>query len=121
MEKYNRGQHPNSRANLVGNQSPFTSENGRERQAIGVESRRNNKTCRELLEKALAKEITNKYGETATKKEATFIMLANEMAKGNLKAINLGMKILGELKEKIELDVDGKISVLSDDILLSEQ
>lgn len=118
MSQYGRGKHPNSRANLQ--PRPFTSENGAERQAIGVEARRRNKTCRELLEKALAKEIENASGERATKKEVSFIMLANEMAKGNLKAIKLGAKILGELTEQVDLNVDGKISVLTDDILMGE-
>lgn len=101
MGQYGRGQHPNSKANLRPN--IFTSETGREAQARSIESAKHNKTLRDMLEKALSKEIENVSGEKATKKEVSCIMLANEMAKGNLKAIKLGAKILGELQDRVDI------------------
>lgn len=104
MGQYGRGQHPNSRANLKAMQGKgITPENARAMQSLSTEAFRKNQTFKELLEKALTKEIVSVNGERASKKEVTAIQLANEMAKGNLKAIKLGVKILGELQDKVDI------------------
>lgn len=54
---------------------------------------------------ALEAEIENSKGEKATRKEVSAIQVASRMARGDLKAIELGLKILGETKEQVDLTI----------------
>lgn len=71
------------------------------------EARRKQKLYKELLAIALDTEITNSSGETKPLKEVGMIQLAKKVAKGDLKAIELSAKILGELVNKTDLTTDG--------------
>lgn len=95
------------------NLKPFTSEQSREEavkngQKGGIasgEKRRERKTLREYLQIALDAEIKDKNtGETYTKWQATAISIANGMAKGNVKMIDSGAKLLGEYVQKQEIE-----------------
>lgn len=95
------------------NLKPFTSDQSREEavkngQKGGIasgEKRRERKTLREYLQIALDAEIKDKNtGETYTKWQATAISIANGMAKGNVKMIDSGAKLLGEYVQKQEIE-----------------
>lgn len=66
---------------------PFTSETAKAAQEESVKKRKENKTARELLAEALAKD--NRKGKGMEK-------LAENYASGDLNAIKLGQSILGE-------------------------
>lgn len=65
----------------------FTSETAKEAQEKSVQKRKENKTARELLAEALAKD--NRKGKGMEK-------LAENYASGDINAIKLGQSILGE-------------------------
>lgn len=58
--------------------------------------RREKRTMKQLLEIALSLMVTNKKGETASRKEVIAIQLVNRAASGDLKAIDLLTKLIGE-------------------------
>lgn len=70
--------------------------------ASGI-ARREKKQFREYLEKALSNEMKNDKGERIPLKMAGMINLAKKCAEGDLKAIELALKILGEITEKAEV------------------
>ena len=59
-------------------------------------ARREKRTMKQLLEIALSLKVTNKKGETASRKEVIAIQLVNRAASGDLKAIDLLTKLIGE-------------------------
>ena len=59
-------------------------------------ARREKRTMKQLLEIALSLMVTNKKGETASRKEVIAIQLVNRAASGDLKAIDLLTKLIGE-------------------------
>ena len=59
-------------------------------------ARREKRTIKQLLEIALSLKVTNKKGETASRKEVIAIQLVNRAASGDLKAIDLLTKLIGE-------------------------
>ena len=63
---------------------------------LGGVAKRERKKWREELSKQLMAEVKSMSGETATKNEVAMIMLANLCAKGDLEAIKVAMRILGE-------------------------
>lgn len=71
---------------------------------ICAERRREKKSMRALLELAFEKVITNSTtGETKTCKELSMASLAAQCADGDLKAIELAAKLMGEFTERHEL------------------
>ena len=70
-------------------------------------ARREKKAMRELLEDALAKVIKSKSGEEATKKEVASIRIADGMANGDPKMLEIGLKILGDFTQKQEVEFKG--------------
>ena len=68
-------------------------------------ARREKKAMRELLEDALAKVIKSKSGEEATKKEVASIRIADGMANGDPKMLEIGLKILGDFTQKQEIEI----------------
>lgn len=68
-------------------------------------ARREKKAMRELLEDALAKVIKSKTGEQATKKEVASIRIADGMANGDPKMLEIGLKILGDFTQKQEIEI----------------
>lgn len=70
-------------------------------------ARREKKAMRELLEDALAKVIKSKSGEEATKKEVASIRIADGMANGDPKMLEIGLKILGDFTQKQEIEIKG--------------
>lgn len=67
-------------------------------------ARREKKSMRALLELAFEKTITNSTtGETKTRKELSMARLASQCANGDLKAIELAAKLMGEFTERHEL------------------
>jgi len=71
-------------------------------------ARREKKAMRELLEDALAKVIKSKSGEEATKKEVASIRIADGMANGDPKMLEIGLKILGDFTQKQEIEIKGE-------------
>lgn len=65
---------------------------------------RERKQMKELLALALEEVVTNPEGEKASKKEVAAIQIANAMARGNLRATELGLKILGEFEERYNVE-----------------
>lgn len=59
-------------------------------------ARREKRKMKQLLEIALSLRVTNKKGETASKKEVIAIQLVNRAASGDLRAIDLLTKLIGE-------------------------
>lgn len=78
-------------------------QRGRKGGIASGKARREKRTMKELLEIALSIEIKNSKGEKATMKEASAIQLATKAAKGDLKAIDLMSKLLGEQVQKTEI------------------
>lgn len=79
----------------------------REAHAKGLASRRRNKLARDILARELLVRVETTNGMRATKKELGLRKLATMFAKGDLEAIRLALKILGE-------DVVDKIVVVPD-------
>lgn len=71
-------------------------------------ARREKRTMKQLLEIALSLMVTNKKGETASRKEVIAIQLVNRAASGDLKAIDLLTKLLGEQIVRQETQVTVK-------------
>lgn len=85
-------------------------EQGRKGGLASVESRKEKRKFKELLELALSTQVTNsRTGEKATRKEVAAITLADKCAKGDLKAIRLVAALTGEMINKQEVTgKDGK-------------
>ena len=67
------------------------------------ERRREKRAMRELLEIALSTKCVK--GDASNKEEAA-AQLAKKMAEGDLKAIEVGLKVLGEYEQKVKLEGD---------------
>lgn len=79
------------------------SKGGKARQ----EQRKEQKSFRDLLQACLDLEQTNgQTGEKKTLKDLGMLRLANQVSQGNLKAIKLAAEIMGEYKQKINLDTE---------------
>lgn len=94
--------------NLIPNSQRSPSEvreNGRNGGINSGKARREKKAMRELLEDALAKVIKSKSGEQATKKEVASIRIADGMANGDPKMLEIGLKILGDFTQKQEIEI----------------
>lgn len=76
-------------------------------------ARREKKAMRELLEDALAKVIKSKSGEEATKKEVASIRIADGMANGDPKMLEIGLKILGDFTQKQEIELKGELPIFN--------
>ena len=83
-------------------------ESGRKGGIASGKARREKKAMRELLEDALAKVIKSKSGEEATKKEVASIRIADGMANGDPKMLEIGLKILGDFTQKQEIEIKGE-------------
>ena len=70
--------------------------------------RREKRTMKQLLEIALSLMVTNKKGETASRKEVIAMQLVNRAASGDLKAIDLLTKLIGEQIVRQETQVTVK-------------
>ena len=70
--------------------------------------RREKRTMKQLLEIALSMMVTNKKGETASRKEVIAIQLVNKAASGDLKAMDLLTKLIGEQIVRQETEVTVK-------------
>lgn len=97
------------------NLKPLNQRTQRERKEIarkGAEAtnkkKAKKKLFRELLEAALEIEQTNSRGETKSLKDIGMVNLAARVTKGDLKAIELASKILGELVNKTDVTSDGQ-------------
>lgn len=96
--------------NLIPNEQRTPSERRANATKAGIASgkaRREKKAMRELLEDALAKVIKSKSGEEATKKEVASIRIADGMANGDPKMLEIGLKILGDFTQKQEIEIKG--------------
>lgn len=96
--------------NLIPQDKRTKSEQRKIAQQGGIASgkaRREKKAMRELLEDALAKVIKSKSGEVATKKEVASIRIADGMANGDPKMLEIGLKILGDFTQKQEIELKG--------------
>lgn len=94
--------------NLIPNSQRSASEVRENQRRGGINSgkaRREKKAMRELLEDALAKVIKSKAGEQATKKEVASIRIADGMANGDPKMLEIGLKILGDFTHKQEIEI----------------
>ena len=97
--------------NLIPNEQRTPSERRANATKAGIASgkaRREKKAMRELLEDALAKVIKSKTGEQATKKEVASIRIADGMANGDPKMLEIGLKILGDFTQKQEIEIKGE-------------
>ena len=70
--------------------------------------RREKRTMKQLLEIALSLMVTNKKGDTASRKEVIAMQLVNRAASGDLKAIDLLTKLIGEQIVRQETQVTVK-------------
>lgn len=96
--------------NLISQDKRTKSEQRKIAKQGGIASgkaRREKKAMRELLEDALAKVIKSKSGEEATKKEVASIRIADGMANGDPKMLEIGLKILGDFTQKQEIEFKG--------------
>lgn len=110
--------HKNNEENLI----PFNQRTEEEQRAIATmggiksgERRREKRAMRELLEIALSKKCVK--GDASNKEEAA-AQLAKKMAEGDLRAIEVGLKVLGEYEQKVKVEGEMKgvqIVVKSDD------
>ena len=94
--------------NLISQDKRTKSEQRKIAQQGGIASgkaRREKKAMRELLEDALAKVIKSKSGEEATKKEVASIRIADGMANGDPKMLEIGLKVLGDFTQKQEIEI----------------
>jgi hypothetical protein len=67
------------------------------------EARREKRAMRELLEIALSAKCVR--GDI-TNKEESAAQLAKKMAEGDLKAIEVGLKVIGEYEQKVKVEGD---------------
>lgn len=98
--------HKNNEDNLI----PFNQRTEEEQRRIATmggiasgEARREKRAMRELLEIALAAKCTR--GDI-TNKEESAAQLAKKMAEGDLKAIEVGLKVIGEYEQKVKVEGD---------------
>lgn len=98
--------HKNNEENLI----PFNQRTEEEQRAIATmggiksgERRREKRAMRELLEIALSTKCVR--GDVSNKEEAA-AQLAKKMAEGDLRAIEVGLKVLGEYEQKVKLEGD---------------
>jgi hypothetical protein len=98
--------HKNNEENLI----PFNQRTEEEQRAIATmggiasgEARREKRAMRELLEIALAAKCVR--GDL-TNKEESAAQLAKKMAEGDLKAIEVGLKVIGEYEQKVKVEGD---------------
>lgn len=110
--------HPNSLANLEkGKNTQFSGETaailGKKGAEISNQKQRELKLFREYLNEALKVEAKNAKGESATLKEISMIKIAQGCANGNMKSIELALKILGELTEEhnVNLNINKELSL----------
>lgn len=90
----------------AGKGTRFVAGDGRANNAgkLSQKKQAEDKIFKDILREELSVEIKNgRTGEVATRKQVSAIQLANMMSNGDLRAIQLGLKILGELAENIEL------------------
>ena len=83
------------------------------------EVRRAKKTMKEMLDYLLAKEITNKAGETATTQEAITVSLIKQALNGNVKAWEVIRDTIGEKpteKQEITTNQQTIINVSKEEI-----
>lgn len=113
-----KNMHPNSLANLEkGKNSQFGGDMAAILGKKGAESlhKKNKqlKLFREYLNEALKVEAKNAKGESATLKEISMIKIAQGCANGNMKSIELALKILGELTEEhnVNLNINKELSL----------
>jgi hypothetical protein len=79
------------------------SKGGKARQ----EQRKEQKSFRDLLQACLdLEQKNNQTGEKKTLKDLGMLRLATQVSQGNLKAIKLAAEIMGEYKQKINLDTE---------------
>lgn len=72
-------------------------------------ARRDKRKLKDLLELAMSAKVTNSKGDSETKKAVAMIKLADKCISGDLKAIELAAKLLGESVDKVEVSgKDGK-------------
>lgn len=90
-------------------------ENQRKAHEAAARKRKRDLLMRDLLDLALRETVETKDGKKRTKKEISARSLANEMASGDIKAIELGVRILGEFETKVTLTGDGVTVVVKDE------
>ena len=78
-------------------------ELGRKGGIASGEARREKRAMRELLEIALA---AKRVRGDITNKEESAAQLAKKMAEGDLKAIEVGLKVIGEYEQKVKVEGD---------------
>jgi len=83
-------------------------ENGRKGGIKSGRVRREKRTMKQLLEIALSMMVTNKKGETASRKEVIAVQLVNKAASGDLRAMDLLTKLIGEQIVRQETEVTVK-------------
>lgn len=71
-------------------------ERGRKGGINSGKTRKEKRSFRMLLEMAMSQKVRNKEGDEKTKKEVSIIQLADKCMRGDLRAIELAMNILGE-------------------------
>lgn len=98
--------HKNNKENLIPTNRRSKEEArelGRKGGIASGEARREKRAMRELLEMALEKKCVK--GDI-TNKEESAAQLAKKMAEGDLKAIEVGLKVLGEYEQKVKVEGD---------------
>lgn len=86
-------------------------------------ARRDKRKLKDLLELAMSQKVTNQKGESETKKAVAMIRLADKCISGDLKAIELAAKLLGEATEQVEVTGKGGKDIfasLTDDELAAK-
>lgn len=98
--------HKNNEENLIPTNRRSKEEArelGRKGGIASGEARREKRAMRELLEIALAAKCAR--GDI-TNKEESAAQLAKKMAEGDLKAIEVGLKVIGEYEQKVKVEGD---------------
>lgn len=98
--------HKNNEENLIPTNRRSKEEArelGRKGGIASGKARREQRAMRELLEIALSAKCVK--GDASNKEEAA-AQLAKKMAEGDLKAIEVGLKVLGEYEQKVKLEGD---------------
>lgn len=117
-----RGQNEESKKNLAKGkkfskdyQPPAENKSKGKQEAI-AEKKEIEKSA-EILKRILSEQIQNtKTGEVLTKKEAMLLgVLTKAIKEHDLKAVELVLKLIGELDNKITLDSNGLNIVVADD------
>lgn len=117
-----RGQNEESKKNLAKGkkfskdyQPPAENKSKGKQEAIA--ERKDIEKSAEILKRILSEQIENKKtGEVLTKKEAMLLgVLAKAIKEHDLKAVELVLKLIGELDNKITLDSNGLNIFVADD------